>query len=181
MIKTIGLVLSLGLDTFAVAIGLGLSGLSRRDRLRYGVSFALAEGLMPLAGFFLGRVIAGPVGDIAPYAAVVLLLAVGLYTVWEGLTDDPLEAYRPAKLLTVLAAALSVSLDELAIGLSLGLLGVPILLAVLLIAAQACLLTFIGTAIGRRVSARFATRAELLSGAVLVLLAVALLAQRLLG
>lgn len=181
LIKTLGLVLSLGLDTFAVAVALGISGLSRRDRLRYGISFALAEGLMPVAGFFVGRVIAGPVGDAAPYAAIVLLLAIGIYTVWEGLTDEPLEDYQPAGLPALLAAALSISLDELAIGLTFGLLGVPIALTVALIAAQACILTYAGTSIGKSVGAVFATRAELVSGAVLIVLSAGLLVQQLVG
>jgi putative Mn2+ efflux pump MntP len=181
VIKTLGLVLSLGLDTFGVAIALGISGLSRRDRIRYGVAFAVVEGLMPLAGFFVGRVVSGPIGKAAPYAAVVLLLAVGLYTVWEGLTEGPLEDYRPPNLTALLAAALSVSLDELAIGLTFGLLGVPIALTVILIAAQACVLTYLGTLIGKSVGAVFATRAELVSGAVLIVLSAGLLLQQLLG
>jgi hypothetical protein len=32
IVKTLGLVLSLGFDTIAVAVGLGISGLTRRDR-----------------------------------------------------------------------------------------------------------------------------------------------------
>ena len=62
-VKTFGLVLSLGFDTFAVAVGLGMSGLSRRDQYRYGACFAVAEGCMPLIGFLLGQFVASAVGN----------------------------------------------------------------------------------------------------------------------
>src|SRR5579859_539656 len=63
------LFLSLGLDTLAVAVGLGISGLDRRDRIRVGMSFALAEGIMPLVGFLLGDTLARVVGSIAGWVA----------------------------------------------------------------------------------------------------------------
>jgi putative Mn2+ efflux pump MntP len=179
--KTAALVLSLGLDTFAVSVGLGLSGLDRRQQLRYGLSFALAEGIMPLVGFLLGQVVAAAIGSLASYVAVALLLGVGLYTIWEATQAEEEQEFTESSLLKLAGTALSVSLDELAIGFSLGLLHVPVLLAVSLIAAQAFLLTLIGTALGRRVGEVFAERAELLSGVVLSLLALFLLGEKILG
>jgi manganese efflux pump family protein len=171
-------VLSLGLDTFAVAIGLGLSGLDRRDRVRYGVSFAVAEGAMPLVGFLIGGAVFGLADRIAPYVAALLLLGVGLYTLWEALSGEEEGNYSPANLMTLLLTALSVSLDELAVGFSLGLLHVPVVLAIVLIAAQALIITYVGTAIGQAVGERVAQRSELLSGGVLTLLAIGLLIEQ---
>lgn len=180
-IKLVGLVLSLGLDTFAVAVGLGISGLGRRDRLRFGISFALAEGIMPLAGFFLGHAIASVLGSVASYVAILLLLAVGLYTLREAFEEEEQPAYRAVGTTRLILTALSVSLDELTAGLSLGLLHVPILLAAVLIAVQALGLTLIGTALGRYLGSAVAERAEALSGAALTLLALFLLGQQVTG
>jgi putative Mn2+ efflux pump MntP len=179
--KTFVLVLSLGLDTFAVAVGLGISGLPQRDRIRFGLSFALAEGIMPLIGFFVGQVIASALGNLASYLAIALLLAVGIYTLWEALHEEDEREYAAASLPRLLALALSVSLDELAVGFSLGLLHIPIALAVVLIALQALILTYIGTAVGRYIGETVAERAEMLSGIVLTLLAVFLLGEKLIG
>jgi manganese efflux pump family protein len=120
--------LSLGVDTLAVAIGLGLSGLSRRRRLQVGLSFAAAEGIMPLAGFVAGKSIAQAVGDAAPYIAIVVLLLLGAYTIRDGMQEQERE-YRFHSPMQLLVLCLSVSLDELAIGFSLGLFNVPILAA----------------------------------------------------
>lgn len=178
--KLAGLVLSLGFDTFAVAIGLGLSGLDRRDRLRYGVSFALAEGIMPLVGFLVGQVVSSALGGAASYAAIILLLGVGLYTLWEAFHEEE-RAFEAATAARTLFLALSVSLDELAVGFSLGLLHVPVLIAAVLIAAQAFLLTWLGTTFGSALGEALAERAELLSGAVLSLLALLLLGLKIAG
>ncbi len=179
--KVAGLVLSLGFDTFAVAIGLGLSGLKRQERLRFGVSFALAEGIMPLVGFLIGQEIARALGSVASYLAIGLLLAVGLYTLWEGLHNEEEREFEAASYSRLLLLALSVSMDELAVGFSLGLIGIPVLLAAALIATQAFLLTWLGTTFGRLLGETLAERAELLSGIALSLLAFFLLGEKLLG
>ena len=155
-----------------------MSGLSRRDQYRYGASFAVAEGCMPLIGFLLGQFVASAVGQVASYTAVVLLFVVGVYALWEAAHDEDSE-YAPAAIGSVLVVALSVSLDELAVGFSLGLLRIPIPLACILIALQAFALTLIGTALGTAIGKRAAKRAGSLSGLVLTALALFLLAEKL--
>jgi len=174
------LFLTLGLDTFAVAIGLGLSGASRGVRLRLGATFALAEGIMPIAGFIAGHRLATTAGDTASYLASIVLIAAGGYALLEVARGEEMQfdAVTPWRML---ALALSVSLDELAIGFSLGLFGVSILLAAGYIAVQSALLTYAGTALGRRVGERFAEHAELLSGLVLTALGAILLVGKLTG
>jgi len=49
------LFLSLGLDTFAVAVGLGPSGLPRAQWRRVGLAFAFFEGGMPIVGLVVGN------------------------------------------------------------------------------------------------------------------------------
>jgi putative Mn2+ efflux pump MntP len=180
LLISLPLFVSLGLDTFAVSIGLGISGLGRRERLRFAAGFALAEGLMPLVGFLLGQALASAIGEAASYLAIAFLAGVGIYTIRDARNEDE-RRHRPAALPVLLVAALSVSLDELAVGFGLGLLGIPILLAVLLIAAQACVMTGAGMELGKRLGRSIAEYAEVVSGTVLVLLAVALLGEKLLG
>src|SRR6266852_3727444 len=44
---------SVGLSNFAGAIGIGLSGIDARTRLRVGLAFGLFEALMPIIGLLL--------------------------------------------------------------------------------------------------------------------------------
>jgi putative Mn2+ efflux pump MntP len=174
------LFLSLGLDTLAVSIGLGLSGLGRRQQLRYGVSFALAEGLMPLVGFLLGSMVAQAVGDVASFAGIVVLLAVGVYAIREAMREEPPD-YREVSSWRLVLLSLSVSLDELAVGFSLSLFGVPVPLAIAYIAAQAFVVTIVGIRLGARLGELLAERAELVSGLALTFLGLLLLAEKLRG
>jgi len=174
---------SLGLDTLAVAVGLGLSGLARAKWLRVGLIFAFFEGGMPIVGMLVGSHLSGRVGLWAGYGAAVLLLLVGGREIKEYLSDkedndDELPSVEGGKLILT---GLSVSIDELAVGFSLGVLRVPIGPALAYIAVQAFVLTLVGLTWGVRIGKRLGERAELVAGVVLVLLGLSLLLNQATG
>src|SRR5947209_15160869 len=82
LVKLVGLIVPLGLDTFAVAAALGIAGLRAPDRLRVSALFTAFEMGMPLVGFFGGRLVGGVAGGLADYAAIVILVALGVYMLW---------------------------------------------------------------------------------------------------
>jgi len=51
--------ISVGLSNFAGAIGIGLSGINVRTRIRVGIAFGFFEALMPLIGLLIGQAAAG--------------------------------------------------------------------------------------------------------------------------
>ncbi len=184
------LILSLGLDTFALSTALGVAPLPVRVRLRLAVTFALAEGLMPAVGLLLGRPLGATIGRWDIVVAGALLIATGLWMLREGLDGDDDDAgdeqtaiLRAASAggLPLLGIALSVSLDELAAGFSFGVLRVPIVPALVAIALQALVVSLCGLWLGRRIGARLGERAEAAAGAVLVLLGVVLVMARVTG
>jgi putative Mn2+ efflux pump MntP len=177
MLVAFALFFSLGLDTLAIALGLGLAGLPRARWLTVGLTFALFEGAMPVVGLLIGQSLSEVLGEVMAYLAAIILIGVGVLAIRESLSgDDDDDALAPD--LTgrrLVLTGLSVSLDELAVGFSLGVLEVPLGLALGYIAVQAFALTFIGLALGGRLGRHLGERAELISGIVLVLLGVALL------
>ena len=183
MLRLVGLVLPLCLDTFAVAAALGMRGLSGRQRLRFGALFAAFEGGMPLAGLLAGSLLGRSLGSAADYVAIAALAALGIYLLTSSEED---EERRVGRLLrasgtAVLALGLSISLDELAMGFVLGLAGVPILPAVALIAVQAFAASQLGFAAGRRIGERVREGAERLAALALLALAALLLAAKVAG
>jgi len=83
--------------------------------------------------------------------------------------------------LAALALGVSISLDELAIGFTLGLLRLPVALVVLLIGVQTVAVVQLGLRIGAQVGERVAEGAERLAGLALIGLGCVLLLERLRG
>lgn len=187
-------VLPLGLDSFAVAAAIGAAGtLTTRARWRITALFVLFEGGMPLVGLAIGAPLARLIGPTADYVAAAAVVAIGAWMLLsEGDSDNDNnedtddEEARAGRLLTAHGAALiglgiSISLDELAIGFSLGLTRLPLIPVAVAIAAQALLAAQLGLHLGARIADRLRDWSERLAGIILVALGLFLVAERLFG
>jgi manganese efflux pump family protein len=182
LLKLIGLIVPLGLDTFAVAAALGIAGLKRQDRLRVSLLFTAFEVGMPLVGFFGGRLVGDVAGNAADYLAILVLIVLGVYMVWPK--SEEKEDKRQGLLgrthgLAAVGLGISISLDELAIGFTIGLLRFSIFLVVVLIGVQTFVVTQLGIRLGTRVGERVREGAERLAGVALTGLGLILLVEKL--
>ncbi|HEV2139601.1 MAG TPA: manganese efflux pump [Candidatus Dormibacteraeota bacterium] len=185
LLVTAGLLLPLGLDTFALGAALGVAGLERRDRLRVSLIFTLFEAVMPLVGMLAGQIVGRIIGAWAGYGGIAFLLLAGFLLVRPGKDEDGeerrLRLLAHARGLAVLDLGLSISVDELTVGLSAGLLGVPIALAIIWIAVQAFAAAQVGLRLGGRISEELRERSEQVAGFALVAVALVLLGLKLLN
>jgi putative Mn2+ efflux pump MntP len=179
--RVIALVIPLGLDTFAIAAAIGMTGLTRSQRLRLSVLFAAFEGGMPIVGLLVGAGLGTVIGGLSEYLAIAALAAIGLYMLFGPDDEERVKKLAAAGGAAMIGLGLSVSLDELAIGFSLGLLNVPIVPAIVLIAAQAFLVSQVGFALGGRIGDATREGAERLAGAVLLAIAGVLLVTKILA
>ncbi len=173
MLKLVLFVVPLGLDTFAVSAAIGLGGPTRRERWRISLLFSAFELAMPVVGLLAGRSLGGAIGGVADVVAIVVLAALG---VWMLLEQEDVSTDRVARLsarggVGLLALGLSVSLDELAMGFTIGLLRLPVWLAIALIGAQAFLFAQLGLRLGQRLGEALRERAEQAAGIALLGLA----------
>lgn len=175
--KLIALVLPLGLDTFAVAAALGTARLGPRRRVRISLLMAGFEAGMPLVGLALGAPLGRAIGSGADYVAIGVLLGFGLYTLLSA-EDEDVEGFASLSGWPAVLLGLSISLDELAVGLTFGLLHLPVIPAIILIALQAFVFSQLGMRLGTGLSDRARESAERLAGVALVLLAVGLLVEK---
>lgn len=181
LLKLLAVVLPLGLDTFAVAAALGVARMAPRDRLRVSLLFTAFEMGMPLIGFIGGGLVGVVLGTIADYLAIVVLIGLGVYLVWPR--QEKNEAELSGRLArtsgwAALGLGISISLDELAIGFTVGLLRLPVILVVLLIGLQAFIATQLGIRLGARVGERVRENAERLAGLALAALGIFLLVEK---
>ena len=176
---TAGLLIPLGLDTFALAAALGLAGLAGRDRLRIALVFTAFEAGMPIVGVLIGRAAGAALGEWAGYGAVALLFGIGVWMVWPGRDEEDeerrLKLLASARGVAVLTLGVSISVDELTVGISAGLLKLSLLVVVIWVAVQAFIATQVGLRLGARLEKELRERAEWLAGIALIVLAVVLL------
>jgi manganese efflux pump family protein len=179
--KLIALVLPLGLDTFAVSAALGALGVSGQHRLRVSLLFAGFEAGMPLIGVALGAPLGRAIGSAADYVAIGVLFVFGIYTlVGREEDEERLSQLIQLRGASAVVLGISISLDELAIGFTLGLFRLPVALVIVLIAVQAFIVTQLGLRLGHRLSERVREGAERLAGVALIVLALVLLTEQLL-
>jgi putative Mn2+ efflux pump MntP len=166
---------SVGLSNFAGAIGIGLSGIDARTRLRVGIAFGLFEALMPIAGLLLGQAVAGYLGHIAKYVGSTILILTGIYTIWQGRRVSK-EQKEPTELQThrLVVTALALSIDNLAVGFALAVYRIPIVLAAATMGVISVALSLVGLELGSRLGTRVEAWSEELGGAVLILVGLAL-------
>lgn len=136
------------------------------------------EAGMPLIGLGLGSVLAHGIGVTADYLAVIVVIGIGG---WVLLSNDRYEAAKASRItttrgLTLLGLGISVSMDELAIGFSIGLTRLPV---TTVIALQAFAAAQLGLATGAKIAERWRERTERLAGITLVVLGAYLIAGQL--
>jgi manganese efflux pump family protein len=182
MLRLVLFVLPLGLDSFAVSAALGTLSPSRRQRWRIAALFVAFEAGMPLIGVAIGAPIAHAVAGVADYLAAAALAAVGAWMLLSG--DEDAEEERVRRLsqahgIAVVGLGIGISLDELAIGFSLGLTGLSIVEVVVAIAVQAFIAVQLGLRLGARVSDRVRENIERIAAVALIVLGVVLVVEHL--
>ena len=182
-LTVVAFVLPLGLDAFAVSAALGSRRPSRAQRWRITGLFVLSEAGVPLVGLALGAPVARLIGSAADYVAAAALVGVGLWLLLENDAEEERLADRVlnASGWAALALGLAISLDELAIGFTLGLIGLPIVAVILAIAVQSLIGTQLGLALGARIAQRWRERAQQAAGLLLIVLGVGLAIVALVG
>lgn len=171
-IALILLAFAMSTDAFAAAIGKGasLKKLQFSEALRMGLIFGCIEAITPLIGWLMGRSAAVYVQAWAHWIAFLLLLALGLHMIYEGLKPSSEEVEKPARhsFLKVSLTALGTSIDAMAVGVGLAFINVNIWIAAGLIGLATTLMVTLGAMIGGTVSSVLGNRAEVFGGLTLI-------------
>jgi len=176
LIETFFIALALGMDAFAVGLGVGARWRAPRQVFRLSYHFGLFQFLMPLLGWFLGRRFLAVVQSWGVWLAAGLLVFIGGRMIYEALqTDrDRSSAADPTRGLSLVALSLATSIDALGVGFSLGLIGGELFRSAAIIGIVAGLMTWSAMILGQRLSRRFGRRLEVLGGLILLAIAVKL-------
>jgi putative Mn2+ efflux pump MntP len=164
---------TLSLDSFRVSLGLGATRLRPARQAQIALAFGLCDALAPLVGLLVGQSLVEYVGPWAGHLGPAVLCAYGAYVVYVARRCAG-EEVREDDRWVVLGLPLSMSLDNLVAGASLGMIGFPVLLSVAVIGAMSGLMSLAGLWLGGRAADFLKIRTELLGGVALILIALTL-------
>ena len=177
---------AVGLSNLAASVGIGVTGVNARVRLRVGVVFGVFEAGMPVVGLLIGQGLATEVGRVVRWPGAILLMLIGVLGVFRSLkarhaSPPPAEAPTTAPTLVprrgtvrLLASGLVLSMDNLVVGFALGTYGVGILAGAIVIGSVSVVMSLVGLELGGMLGRWAGRRGDQMSGMVLILVGAAI-------
>jgi putative Mn2+ efflux pump MntP len=179
------LMLAVGLAMDATAVAVTRGALARRIGLRdaalVAVLFGGSQALMPVGGWFLGTTIGSFIERWDHWVTFAVLVTIGGKMLWESrgaaeAKPDP----EPFRFVVLVGLAIATSIDAFAVGITLPMLGVPLVTATVTIGVVTALASIGGLLAGRRFGALLGRRFDAVGGIVLVAIGTKVLVEHLL-
>ncbi|MBV9497019.1 MAG: manganese efflux pump [Acidobacteria bacterium] len=170
MLKLLLLGVLAGIDNLQVAAALSVAPLSRMRRVLLAVAFTICETTSPLVGYALATSLRSRLGAMFDHATPFIVIGCGAAIVWLALREQDTAPIVNSNW-TIFGLPLSLSLDNLLVGVSLGSFGYRPAVAALAIGGTSALLCLCGIVFGTRIRRLIPERAELASGAALIAIA----------
>ncbi len=179
--EIIAIAVSLGMDCFAVCVAAGIGVREGRTAViaRLAILFGLFQAGMALSGWAGGMVILEWIEPYDHWIAAILLCVIGGKMIEEGISHREEKGIDFTSLPVVLVLAVATSIDALAVGLSLSVLHVQILYPAVFIGLGSFIMSGLGFWIGDRFGEVIGSKAEILGGLVLILIALRILIEHL--
>jgi putative Mn2+ efflux pump MntP len=178
-VTLLGMAWALAMDAFAVAaaVSAGLERLTYRHSFRLAWHFGLFQAAMPVVGWWGGTLLSSLTATLAHWIASGLLIAIGVRMLWESRRPQPDRSYDPTRGWSLVGLSIATSIDALAAGMSLGLIGHSIWIPAIVIGGVTMALTCAGVQIGRAASDVIGQWAIRTGGIVLIAIGARILIQ----
>lgn len=176
-----GLALALAMDAFAVSVGVSLylGGADWRQSLRMSLHFGFFQGAMAVLGWLAGREILVYIQAFDHWAAFILLSVIGGKMIFEAISPRP-SRYRtkdPSRGYSLYVLSVATSIDALAAGMSIAVLGEPVFIPALIIGGTAFVLSLAAARTGPVLGRLTGKSAEIAGGVVLILIGIKILSD----
>jgi putative Mn2+ efflux pump MntP len=179
----LAIAIGLAMDSMAVSLGVGASGEAPdiRSKLRLAFHLGLFQGGLTAVGWLIGATIANLIGNVDHWIAMALLSYVGIRMVMSGLSpsDERYNHPNATKGLTLVMLSVATSIDAMAVGLSMAMLGDPVLLPSLVIGLVTFTLSLLALMLGNRLNNTFGKRLEVVGGVILIVIGLRILVDHL--
>lgn len=181
----LGISAGLAMDAFAVSISYGCTPrtVPLKHILLISLSFGAFQAMMPILGWHVGSLFAEMIKNFDHWIAFLLLAYIGIRMIIEGIKSpkeensfcDIEDHVLDLKRLFILSIATSI--DALAVGLSLSLLGYEIIKPSLIIGVTTFVFSYVGVKMGCRLHKILGRRVEIFGGIILIGIGFKILAE----
>lgn len=181
----LGTAVALGMDAFAVgaAVAASLQSVTFRHTFRLTWHFGLFQALMTIIGWLGGAGLSALLFGMNDWIAFGLLIFIGANMLRES--EHQQERSRdvdPTRGWSLMGLSIATSIDALAVGVTLSLIGVaPIWTPAVVIGLVALVMTLVGMKLGKKAGVLLGSWAEKIGGVVLIGIAVRILVQHFTG
>jgi putative Mn2+ efflux pump MntP len=180
LLEILVIAVGLAMDAFAVSVAGGAGGRLRHPRsaVRLAFHLGLFQGLMPIIGWFLGAQAVHLVGGFGRWVAFGLLAYIGGRMIASGFgpsESDETVADDPSRGWTMVGLSVATSIDALAVGVSLAMVGVAIWQPAVIIGIVTAAISLGGIAVGDRVGRRWGSKVAVIGGVLLVFIGLRIL------
>ena len=181
------LLISIGLsmDNMAVAAAssCGSRDYSFKASLKVAVSFCLTGLICLLLGWFGGTYLEKYISSWDHWLSFFILIYIGGKMILSFFKPSQVDtcAYNLMKTKTLIGLALATNIDVFAVGLTLAFYNTSLVLVLSVLSVCIIVFTLLGFFMGKKMGALFGKKAELIGGVILLIIAIKILIQGLLG
>lgn len=167
VISLLFLAFALGMDAFSIGLGIGMQRIRLKRMALVGITIGIFHIFMPFLGMIFGQVISAQIGEWATLAGGLLLVGIGAQMFFSAFNHDSSKVVQPIGF-GLFMIGFSVSIDSFSVGLSLGISGVSLILALFFFGTFSMVLSWAGMLVGRKVRGFLGVYSGLLGGSILI-------------
>lgn len=174
----------LAMDAFAVSVckGLSMKKINWKKAVIIALYFGAFQAIMPLLGYLLGTGFSEIIQKFDYLIAFGLLIFIGLNMIKESFSNEEEEGCEKCenediKFKSMIGLAVATSIDALAVGVTFAFMNINIIEAIIIIGVITFLISILGVILGNIFGDKFKNKAELLGGAILILIGLKILLE----
>lgn len=172
-IVLLGCGLAMDASTAAMTDGMYECGMKVKKSVFIALIFGIFQGLMPIFGFYSGRIFSEFISKINHYVAFGILVFLGLKMLFEANKETEIEGKVTYP--KIILQGIATSIDALIAGVTLAIAGVEIYLAAFIIFLVTAILSFVAIYLGCICGHLIKNKAQILGGILLIILGIKIL------
>ncbi len=174
IISSLALGVGLAMDACAVSMANGLKEPKMKivKVLIIALMFGLFQGAMPFIGYLVGSAVLTKIAWIIPWVALIVLGFLGSKMLYDGFKHNDEEVDdKPLTLKVLFIQAVATSIDALSVGFTISNYKmIEAIICVLIIAFMTFFICVGGVYIGKKFGTKLGNKAEIIGGAILIII-----------